>query len=205
MPTPSPCSREDDERELVSRLRQAEPAAQEYVVRSHGRRLLAVAARYVGPDEAPDMVQEALLTAFQSIDTFRGASQLSSWLHRILVNTCLMRLRKPDRRAEVSLEEYLPTFNATGHRVHVGSSWVELPDDILAREETRTLVRASIDRLPATYRVVLLLRDIDGHDTSQTAALLGVTVTAVKLRLHRARQALREILNPHFEGKHNDG
>lgn len=209
MPTRSPLSREDNERELVSRLRQSEPAecraAQEVVVRSYGKRLLVVAARFVGPDEAPDMVQEAFLKAFQSIGTFQGASQLSSWLHRILVNTCLMRLRKPDRRSEVSLKEYLPKFNESGHRVDVGPSWPELPDEILAREEIRVLVRASIDRLPATYRVVLFLRDIDGHDTAQTAELLGVTVTAVKLRLHRARQALREIMNPHFQGQPNNG
>ena len=209
MPTRSPLSREDNERELVPRLRQSEPAecraAQEVVVRSYGKRLLVVAARFVGPDEAPDMVQEAFLKAFQSIGTFQGASQLSSWLHRILANTCLMRLRKPDRRSEVSLKEYLPKFNESGHRVDVGPSWPELPDEILAREEIRVLVRASIDRLPATYRVVLLLRDIDGHDTAQTAELLGVTVTAVKLRLHRARQALREIMNPHFQGQPNNG
>jgi RNA polymerase sigma factor (sigma-70 family) len=111
--------------------------------------------------------------------------------HRILVNACLMRRRSLDRHPTVAIDSLLPEFDATGHHRKSVKSFRGLPNDFLATEELRQQVRDCIDRLPATYREVLTLRDIEEFDTDATAAALGVTPGVVKTRLHRARQALR--------------
>jgi len=187
----------DDEASLVAQLRAGDEAAFEQVVRSYGGRLLAVARRIVGSEEdARDVVQDAFLNAFRSLDRFEGNAKLSTWLHRIVVNAALMRLRSRRSRPEESIEEMLPTFLEDGHQTHPSVEWGESSDVLLERREVRELVRTAIDRLPDTYRTVLLLRDIEELDTGETAEILGVTENAVKVRLHRARQALREQLDP---------
>ena len=138
--------------------------------------------------------------AFRGIARFEGGARLSTWLHRIVINTCLMRLRSRGRRPEESIEELLPRFYEDGHRIDPGSAWRSEGVDPLESRETRALVRASIDRLPDIYRNVLLLRDIEGLSTEEAARMLDVKVDTVKVRLHRARQALRTLLDPHFAG-----
>lgn len=192
---------EADEEQLLARLRAGEEAAFEELVRLYGSRVLAVTRRMLPTeDEARDAVQEVFLSAFRGLDRFEGQAKLSTWLHRIAVNTALMRLRTRRRKPEESLDTLLPTFLDDGHHIEKFSSWAEPADLTLERAETRQLVRRLIDELPETYRTVLLLRDIEGLDTEETAAALGTTPTAVKVRLHRARQALRNRLAPHFEG-----
>lgn len=182
---------------LVAGLRAGDDGAYEELVRAYGGRLVQVARRYVGDEEARDAVQEALLAAFKAIDRFDGKSKISTWLHRIVVNTCLMRLRRQKSRPEQSIEPLLPAFLEDGHRAEPGPDW-ESPEAILRRTETRELVREAIDRLPKNYRTVLLLRDIEGLSGAEVGEMLGITTGAVKVRLHRARQALREILDPHL-------
>ena len=184
---------------LVARLRDGDDAAFELVVRREGGRLLAVARRILrNEDDARDAVQEAFLSAFRSIKSFAQGSRFSTWLHRIVINACLMRLRSNRRHPEESIEDFLPKFAEDGHQVdHPTPGW-EAADELLERSETRAIVRSSIDRLPETYRSVLLLRDIEELSTEEAARLLGVTENAVKIRLHRARQALRGLLEPHF-------
>jgi RNA polymerase sigma-70 factor (ECF subfamily) len=161
--------------------------------------MLAVARRFLGRgDESADAVQEAFCAAFQAINRFEGASALSTWLHRIVVNVCLMKLRTRSRRQTVSIEDLLPAFDETGHRLEPVASWSDEPGNRLERVEMHNQVRACIDRLPDDHRVVLLLRDIEELDTEQTAEVLGISVAAVKTRLHRARQALRRLLEPIF-------
>ena len=191
-PAPAAGSFETD---LVARLKAGDEAACETLVREHGGRLLAVARRYMRSDEdARDAVQEAFIAAFRSINRFEGGSAISTWLHRIAVNCCLMKLRSGRRRPETSLEELLPTFDETGHRVLREESWPESVEAALERRQTRDRVREAIGRLPGKYRTVILLRDIEELSTEEAARALGTTVTAVKVRLHRARQALRELL-----------
>jgi len=182
---------------LVAGLKSGDDAAYETLVRTYGGRLLQVARRFVGEEEAGDAVQEALLAAFEAIGRFDGKSKISTWLHRIVVNTCLMRLRRQKSRPEQSIEPLLPSFLEDGHRADPGPDW-ESPEHILRRTETRELVRDAIDQLPASYRTVLLLRDIEGLSGAEAGDQLGITTGAVKVRLHRARQALREILDPHL-------
>jgi RNA polymerase sigma-70 factor (ECF subfamily) len=185
------------EADLLARLAAGDEAAFAELVRDHGGRMLAVARRYLRADaDAADAVQDAFLSAFRALPRFRGTARLGTWLHRILVNACLMKLRAKGRRRDVSLDDLLPRFDDAGRHEHPVTPWRGPAADRLADAETRAQVRACIDRLPEPHRTVLLLRDIDGYDTDTVAGLLGLSAGAVKTRLHRARQALRTLLEP---------
>lgn len=188
------------EADLIKRVRAGDPDACEAMVRQHGGTLHAVAFRYLGNHEdCADALQDAFLAAFRSIESFSGNARLGTWLHRIVVNVCLMKLRSRRRRPTVAIEEMLPLFDETGHHTRFVAAWTIRHDDCMDREETRQHVRNCIDQLPDGYRTVLLMRDIDGFDTDETARMLGVQSGAVKTRLHRARQALRTLLSPSFQ------
>jgi RNA polymerase sigma-70 factor (ECF subfamily) len=132
------------------------------------------------------------------MDRFEGQAKLSTWLHRIVVNAALMKLRTRRRKPEESLEPLLPAFRENGHHADKFSVWDDPADQLAAREETRQVVRDAILSLPDTYREVLVLRDIEEMNTDETARALGITPNAVKIRLHRARLALRTLLDPHL-------
>ena len=188
-----------DEAALLSRLRAGDEAAFETFVRTYSARLFNVARRIVGTDEdARDVIQDAFLSAFRGLARFHGDARLSTWLHRIVVNTALMKLRTRKRRPEESIEPLLPGFQADGHFAERLADWREPVDQALARAETREAVRHRINELPESFRTVLLLRDIEGLSTQETAKVLETTPNAVKIRLHRARQALRTLLAPHL-------
>ena len=189
----------DDETTLIAQLRAGDETAFEQVVRQYGGRLLAVARRIVGTEEdARDVVQDAFMNAFRSLDRFEGNAKLSTWLHRIAVNAALMKLRTRKRKPEQPIDSLLPGFQDDGHFEERFQSWEEPIDQAMERQENRELVRQKIDELPDSYRTVLVLRDIEGLDTEETANMLGLSVNATKIRLHRARQALRTMLAPHF-------
>jgi len=183
---------------LVERLRHGDGPAFEELLRTHSGRLLAVTRRLLNNEEdARDAVQDAFLSAFRAIDRFDGQASLGTWLHRIAVNAALTRLRTRRRHPEKRIEELLPTFQDDGHQTRPVRDWPD-PSAALQSEEAREAVRRHIEELPADYRTVLLLRDIEGLDTEDTARMLGLTVGAVKTRLHRARQALRTLLESDF-------
>ena len=184
-----------DEGGLVAALRTGEEWAFDAVIRLYGPRLLAVARRMcTNEEDARDVLQSAYLNAFRSLHAFAGSAQLSTWLHRIVVNTALMRLRTRRRKPEESIEALLPAFQEDGHHVEQFSDWGMPADRLLERESVRSTVRACIAQLPDTYREVLMLRDIEELPTAEVAALLHVTPNTVKVRLHRARQALSTLL-----------
>ena len=188
-----------DEAALVARLRQHDEAACVEFVRRYSGRMLAAARRLLRSDaDAADCVQEAFFSAFRNLDRFEGNSRLSTWLHRIVVNACLMKLRSRARNPEVSIESLLPEFNTWGHHARGVRSWQKLPVEELLTDETRALVRRCIDMLPEDFRTILLLRDIEELSTEEAAAVLNITTGTAKVRLHRARQALRTLLEPHF-------
>lgn len=185
----------EPEAELVARLRGGDAAAYETVVRRFGPRLLATAKRLMkSEDDAYDVLQEAYVSAFRAIDRFDGSARLSTWLHRIVVNAALMRLRSRRRRPEDAIEDLLPTFDETGHFAESPSDWGANAEELLERREICAQVRTAIAKLPESYRTVLMLRDIEGLDTDEAATALGMTANAVKVRLHRARQALRTLI-----------
>lgn len=196
-------SQDVDEASLLAGLRAGDQEAHETFVRTYSGRLLAVTRRLLRIEEdARDAVQDAFLSAFRALPTFEEGSLLSTWLHRIAVNAALMKLRSRRRKPEDSIEDLLPKYIEDGHREdgHRGNPtkpWQE-PETLLERQETRAFVRECIDRLPESYRTVLLLRDIEELDTEEAAQVIGISPNAVKIRLHRARQALRTLLDPHF-------
>jgi RNA polymerase sigma-70 factor (ECF subfamily) len=172
----------------------------EDLIRRFGPRLLAVARRLLrNEDDARDAVQDALLAAFRCMDKFQRESAPETWLHRIVVNSALMKLRSRRRKPETSIEELLPQFLEDGHHHEHVHEWPACPEKQLGQRETQAIVRACIDRLPEGHRTVLLLRDIEELTTEETAQSLGISEGAVKVRLHRARQALRGLLAPSFE------
>lgn len=184
------------ESSLVSALRAGSSDAFETLVRLYMARLLAVARRFLRNEEdARDAVQDAFISAFRSIQKFEAGAKLSTWLHRIVVNSALMRLRTKRRHPEEEIDELMPRFAEDGHHLQEPADWRLSAEEMVQQSETRELVRGAIDKLPDSYRVVLLMRDIEEMPTGETAAALGITATAVKVRLHRARQALRALLD----------
>ncbi len=190
-----------DETALIAALQKGDDAAFEQLLLNHGGQVLAVTRRILGNEEdARDATQDAFLQAFKAIDRFEGQSKLSTWLHRIAVNAALMKLRRQKRHPEISMEQLLPKFKSDGHATELVGAWAPTAAEQLASKETRALVRQKIEQLPDDYRTVLLLRDIEELDTQQTAEILQISNGAVKTRLHRARQALRALLDPHMRG-----
>ena len=190
----------DDDAALLAGIRSGDNRAFEALVRTYGGQMIAVAKRLIRCEhEALDAVQDAMLSAFNASAAFEGTSRLSTWLHRITVNACLMRIRSRRRKRETTIDELLPHFDDTGHHATPVSSWSDGPPEHAESAELRAQVRACIDRLPESYRSILVLRDIEGLDTEETSKVLGCTTANVKTRLHRARQALRKLLEPLFE------
>jgi len=188
------------EAELVVRVRAGDQRACGRMVEQYGPQMMAVARRFMRCDEdCQDAVQEAFISAFKSLERFEANARLGTWLHRITVNSCLMKLRSAATRRETSIDELLPTFNWRGHHARRPAAVLQ-PAEEMESTETRAAVRAAIDQLPDAYRTVLLMRDIEGMDTEETARLLETTENNVKTRLHRARQALRTLLEPMMSG-----
>ena len=191
----------DETRPLLDGLRRGDDDAFAALVRQQAGRMLATARRLLRSDQdAEDAVQEAFVSAARAIDGFAGGSKVSTWLHRIVINTALMKLRTRRRRREESIDDLLPHFDAEGRHVSPVAAWETPSDVLLERRETRAMVRRCIDRLPERYRTVLLLRDIEELDTQESADLLATTPNTVKIRLHRARQALRTLLERELVG-----
>jgi RNA polymerase sigma-70 factor (ECF subfamily) len=175
------------EADLVARLKTGDESAYEELFRAHAGAMNAIASRFLGDtDDAADAVQEAFVSAFKGIGSFAGTARLGTWLHRITVNACLMKLRGRKRRAEVRLDH---RFDPVDRAVRT---------DNVSQSELVARVRVSIDRLNPDQRQVIQLRDLDGLDTARAAERLGITESALKVRLHRARKALRVMLEPAF-------
>ncbi len=186
----------DSEAQLIAGLRAGDSGAFETLIREHGPRLLRLARRIlINEEDARDALQDAMVAVYRSIGTFTATSALNTWLHRIVVNTALMKLRSKRRHPEEDIEQYLPRFTQDGHHSEPVTAWTESADHVLEREELRTTVRDAIAKLPDAYRIVLTLRDIEELSTEETAEVLGTTKNVVKIRLHRARQALRKLLD----------
>lgn len=187
----------ESEQTLLLGLRDGEDSAFAEMVEKFGGRMLAVARRILCDEEdARDCVQDALILAARKIHEFEGRSKLATWLHRIVVNASLSQLRKRARRAEEPIEPLMPNFDMMGCRIErPEASYLSL-DEIIDKTSAHVAVRAAIDELPETYRLVLLLRDIEEFSVQETADLLELTSGAVKTRLHRARAALKVLLEP---------
>jgi RNA polymerase sigma-70 factor, ECF subfamily len=149
--------------------------------------------------EAEDAAQETAIKVYLNLKNFRGDAQFRTWVLSIARNEGLGRLRKAGTRREDSLEA--ETDDQTGdYTPAILTSWREVPSEALERQELGTMLRKAIDGLPAIYRNVVLLRDIEEMGVRETAAALGITEGSVKVRLHRARALLQRELAPKLEG-----
>ncbi len=151
-------------------------------------------------DDARDCFQEACLKVFKAIQRFEQRSSLKTWLHRIVVNECLMKLRKQQRGSaqEVQFDDTADHYDAYGFRIEPRWNLDLSAEKLLADEQNRQFVLAAIDQLPDDFRNVLLLRDIQGYSTREAAQLLECSEAVVKTRLHRARATLKVFLEPLF-------
>jgi RNA polymerase sigma-70 factor (ECF subfamily) len=184
---------------LVERLKAHDEEAFETMVRQYGGRMLATARRLLGNEhDANDAVQQAFISVFKSIAGFNGEAKLSTWLHRIVVNSALAQMRYRRRRPELPIDDLLPRFDEEGRwaseLAHNTEARENLREILTDGRETQEMVRRCIDRLPEVYRSVLVLRDIEELDTAEAAEMLAVTPNAAKIRLHRARQALKTLI-----------
>lgn len=193
------CDAAEAEHALVEGVRAGDAAACELFVRRHSPQMFALAKRLLRDDaKAQDAVQDAFLSAFRSIELFRGNARLGTWLHRITVNACLMQLRRAKRHPEVAIDDVLPAFDATGHHVEPMRAWPLPADRAIYQREIGEALRQCLGCLPETYSTVVILRDVEELSTEEAAMRLGISVNAVKLRLHRARQALRALMAARF-------
>ncbi len=176
---------------------QGDPAAFERIYRLHSRRVYALCLRMVGNTaEAEDLTQEAFLQLFRKIQTFRGESAFSTWLHRLAVNVVLMRLRKKSLPA-TSLEEATePDEETGGPRKDFGA-----PDLLLTGSIDRLNLRRAIDQLPPGYKTVFVLHDIQGYEHNEIAEIMDCSIGNSKSQLHKARMRLRELLQETLRDK----
>jgi RNA polymerase sigma-70 factor (ECF subfamily) len=182
---------------LIDRLRGGDTAALEGLMERLAPRVYRLALGITRNEaDAEEVVQDVFLSLFRKIDGFEGRSALGTWIYRITVNTALIKRRGKRVELEVFLEDHVPTFREDGHRegdrAMLLADWSATPEEELLSGETRAAVRRLIAGLPDPYRVVLLLRDLEGLSNEETAEVLGESVASVKSRLHRARMALRE-------------
>jgi RNA polymerase sigma-70 factor (ECF subfamily) len=190
-----------EETRLLEALRAGRAEGFESLVREYAPAMRAAIRRLLRSDEeTDDALQEAFLAAFRALARFEGRSSLSTWLHRVAVNAALMRLRARKARPSEEVGECQPEFVGRGVFRDPPARWSELPEDPLVREELCATVRQAIAALPEPSRTALLLRDIEGLSNEALAEALGVTVNAAKIRVHRARQTLRVLLEPSVLG-----
>ncbi len=197
-------TKQSDDAQLVVALRQGDATASEQFIRQFGGRMLAAARRLVQNEEdAQDCVQEAFLQAFANLHRFENRSSLQTWLHRIVVNASLKKLRSRARQPTESLDDLMPQFDQSGCRIEPLSEKFLPVETLVAKQETRARVQQAIEALPETYRLVLVLRDIEGFTTEETAEALELTLSNVKSRLHRARAALKTQLESVLKGENS--
>ncbi len=184
----------EDER-LVGMLQRGEDGAVEALVDRYGAWIHRVARRLLDdPRDAEEITQDVLLIVVRKIHTFKGEAAFSSWLYRIAVNAAYQRLRARGSRREVSLEPFLPVFDEGGRLVEPVGDWSPQLEDPAVAAEVRAAIERAIARLPEDHRLVIVLRDVEGLPNEEVAELLGLSVAAVKSRLHRARLVLRHEL-----------
>jgi RNA polymerase sigma-70 factor (ECF subfamily) len=172
----------------------------ERVFREHGPRVYNLARRMLGNDaDAEDVTQDVLLQVVRKLDTFRGDSNLATWLHRVTVNAALAHRRKRARRDEHEIRDPLNAFLDNGHHAQPVRPWSATPAVQAEKRETTQLIEKAIADLPEVYRDVYVLADVEGLPNSDIGDMLGLSVPAVKSRLHRGRLMMRGALAKHFE------
>jgi RNA polymerase sigma-70 factor (ECF subfamily) len=198
-----PETRWKEDEDLLERLRTGAPGAVEELIRLYQGKIFNLAMSILrNESDAEEATQDVFMTVIRKVNTFKGNSALYSWMYRICVNTCLMRLRGKRRNDTVAIEEFMPVFTEDGMHASPMDDWSKEVERKALNEELGTMIRKFTEELSEKYRVVFVLSDVEGLSNEETAKILGMTVPAVKSRLHRARLYLREQLSRYLqEGK----
>jgi len=190
----------DDDLPLVIRAKSGEYEAFEELVHRHERRVFTLALRIVGQQhDAEEVVQLTFLSVIENLQKFREEAKFSTWLTRIATNHALALLRKRATRRAVPYSEGREEegFGDVPHPNFI-AEWKDTPDQLASRSETRRLIDAALEELDEKYRLVFVLRDVEGLSTKETAQALDISESNVKVRLLRARLMLRERLTEAF-------
>lgn len=202
MPPPNPAEA-FDELSLVQKSRTGDDQAFSELVRRYERKIFRLAKHITQSDEdAEDVLQETFLKAYEHLGEFQGASKFYTWIVRIAVNESLMKLRKRKSDRTVSLDESIDTGEETV--VREIAVWEDNPEQRYSQDELREILEKAVDSLRPAFRTVFVLRDVEELSTEETAAVLDLSVPAVKSRLLRARLQLREKLTRFFRRKGDD-
>jgi len=197
---PTPQKIKDKDFDLIQAINAGEVDKFQDLVKRYEAKLYNFSLRMCrDPSDAEDMIQDTFLNVFRYLKNFRYETKFKNWLYKVAASTCFKKRRKskfaPDK--ELSLEEFLPNDEAEKPD-HV-PEWALMPLDKLLNEELAGVINKTIITLPKKYRMVILLRDIEGFSTTETAQILNLSPSNVKVRLHRARLYLREKLKGYFE------
>jgi len=163
--------------------------------RFHGKIYSLAMSILKNESDAEEAVEDVFMTVVQKAHTFKGNSALYSWIYRICVNTCLMRLRRSRKYETVSIEGFMPVFTEDGMHAGPVDDWSKAVERKALNKELGQVIKRFMEDLPEKHRVVFALSDVEGMSNEETAKILGLTVPAVKSRLHRARLYLREQLS----------
>lgn len=179
--------------QLIERLKVGDQNALETIFNLYAKKLYGVAQRILGEAaDTEEVIQDVFWTVYRKAKSFKGDAQFSTWLYRLTVNAALGRVRRSKKKKEIEYGEFLPKFQKDGHHlVRPVVDWSDTLDEKYARREIHALLGRALDQLKPVDKSVVVLSDLEGLSDKETAAALGLTVAAVKTRLHRARLFLR--------------
>ena len=191
---------EYDDADLIERLQAGEEEALQLIFTRYSAKLYNVAQKILGEvADAEEVIQDVFWTAFRKAKSFRGTAQFSTWLYRLTVNAALGKIRRSKKIKEVEYEEYLPKFQQDGHHlVRPVVDWSDTLDEKYAERELQQLLSEALEQLKPVDKSAVVLSDMEGMSDKEIAVMLGLTVSAVKTRLHRARLFLRGKLAVHL-------
>jgi len=188
----------EQEKALIARILAGETELFHELIRPYERMVyLTILTMVRNEAEAEDGAQEVMINAFRHLKSFRGDAKFSTWLVTIAMNEARQRLRKAKMSAQESLDE-VPEGKEGDFTPAVLTDWREIPSEALEKKEMRQKLREAVEQLPPIYREVLVLRDLEELNQEETASALGISVTLVKVRLHRARMMLQKLLAPYL-------
>jgi RNA polymerase sigma-70 factor (ECF subfamily) len=194
--------RTDPDAALVDALRRGAPEAPELLVDAYGDRVYRLALRITGSrEDAEEAAQDALWTIARKIDTFKGDSAFGSWLYRVAANAAYQKIRSRKSRArEIALEDVLPSVDGDGRHWEPMDDWSRRVDERAMQNELRQVLEDAIAALPPDYRTAIVLHDVEGMSNPDIAETLGISLPAVKSRVHRSRLYLRQRLSAWMDG-----
>jgi len=201
MSSVAPGTRVDVDADLVADLRAEAPEAAERLVERYGDRVYRLAMRITGSKEdAEEAAQDALWTAARKIGMFKGESAFGSWVYRITANAAYQKLRtRRQKSAEIALDDVLPSLDDDGRHFEPMDDWSNRVDERALQGELRHVLQEAIDGLPADYRTALVMHDVEGLSNPDIAETLGISLPAVKSRVHRSRLFVRKRLAEYLQ------